>query len=253
MLKNLAVNMCRPGYIPVMAEKLWRRLVERGRRAEASASAEWCAAKVEPLEPFALKLGPDLWAETKAFERRLRDRASARLAEIELDLGGEGDYRLLYFLTRYLKPRTVVETGVGPGFSTQAILSALAQNRSGRLLSSDFPYFRFENPAQYVGFLVDEDLKTPWTLHLDGDRKNLCRICRSVETIDLFHYDSDKSYGGRALAMDLVHDRLADDAVVIMDDIENNLFFHDHVVKRGLPYNIFAFRDKYLGLIGLGP
>lgn len=251
MLMNLAVNMCRPGYFPVMAEKVWRRIAERGRRDEAVAAAEWCAARVEPLEPFAVRLDADLWAETGVFEQAFQAGAKARLATVDLDLGGEGDYRLLYFLTRYLKPGVVVETGVGAGFSTQAILTALAANHSGRLLSSDFPYFRFEDPAQYVGFLVEDEVKEPWTLHLEGDRKNLPRICRSVEAIDLFHYDSDKSYGGRALAMDLVRHSLTDNAVVIMDDIENNLFFRDHVESRGLPCNIFEFRGKYLGLIGL--
>lgn len=252
ILKNLAVNMVRPGYFPVMVEKVWRRIAERGRRGDARVAAEWCAAKVEPFESLALKLDAELWAETQAFGNRLQDRARARLADIDLDLGGGVDYRLLYFMTRYLKPRTVVETGVGAGFSTQAILTALAANRSGRLLSSDFPYFRFENPAQYAGILVEEELKKPWTLYLQGDRKNLPRICRSVDAIDLFHYDSDKSYGGRALAMDLVRHRLADNAVVIMDDIENNLFFRDHVESRGLPCNVFEFQGKYLGLIGLG-
>ena len=164
ILKNLAVNMVRPGYFPVMVEKVWRRLVERGRRADALMAAEWCAARVEPFDSLASELDAELWAETKAFERRLQDLARARLADIDLDLGGEGDYRLLYFMTRYLKPRIVVETGVGAGFSTQAILTALAANRSGRLLSSDFPYFRFENPAQYAGILVEEELKKPWTL-----------------------------------------------------------------------------------------
>ncbi len=248
-LKNLAVNMCRPGYFPVMAEKVWRRIAERGHRADA---AQWCAAAVEPLAAFASDLDADLWTETEAFEQAFQARAKARLATVDLDLGGEGDYRLLYFLTRYLKPGTVVETGVGAGFSTQAILTALAANRSGRLLSSDFPYIRYEDPAQYVGFLVEDEVKEPWTLHLEGDRKNLPRICRSAGTIDLFHYDSDKSYGGRALAMDLVRHSLADNAVVIMDDIENNLFFRDHVESRALPCHIFSFREKYLGVIGLG-
>ena len=145
----------------------------------------------------------------------------------------------------------MVETGVAAGFSSQCILSALGANGTGHLYSSDFPYFRLERPEQYVGYLVDADLKDRWTLHIDGDRKNLPRILSQVSEIDLLHYDSDKSRSGRTMAMDLLGPKLANESVLIMDDIHDNLFFRDFATRQNRPWRVFKSTNKYVGLIGI--
>ena len=45
---------------------------------------------------------------------------------------------LLFFLTRFLKPNIVLETGVANGYSSKAILYAIKKNKKGSLFSSDF-------------------------------------------------------------------------------------------------------------------
>ena len=77
------------------------------------------------------------------------------MENIQYNLGGGADYPLLYFLTRYLNPENVLETGVAAGFSSYAILSALQKNRKGTLYSSDFPYLRIKNPERYIGIVVE--------------------------------------------------------------------------------------------------
>jgi predicted O-methyltransferase YrrM len=241
----------RPTYFPVITEKIWLRLKEFLRRNEAVKSQQWCAEIAKPLEDFTKGLNSDLWNETLAFNDLFHQDAVAKMTALGMDLGGGGDYRLLYFITRLLEPECVVETGVAAGYSTRAILMALAANKKGRLYSSDFPYFRLTNPEQYVGYLVEDDLKEPWTLYLEGDRRNLPAICNAAPPINLFHYDSDKSRTGRQVALDMVHRHLADDPVIIMDDIQDNLFFRDLTAHLGVPYRVFAFENKYLGLLGL--
>ena len=250
-MKDLAINLFRPTYLPVIAEKVWLRFKELKRHHEAPESWYWCNQVAQPLEEFAEQLNPRLWAETEAFSDRFNKETDSKMAALGIDLGGGGDYRLLYFITRLLKPACVVETGVAAGYSTRAILIALSVNKKGRLFSSDFPYFRLENPEQYVGYLVEDKLKDPWMLYLEGDRRNLPVICDVAPPINLFHYDSDKSWSGRQAALKIIRKHLAKDAVIIMDDIQDNLFFRNLTDRLGLPYRVFSFENKFLGLLGL--
>jgi predicted O-methyltransferase YrrM len=250
-IKNLTANALRGGFLPVMMEKLWLRLTERNRRAEEAQSAEWCAEHAEALDAFASALDPSAWAEAIEFDTALGKHAEEKLAAIDVDLGGGGDCRLLHFLVRHLKPQTMVETGVAAGFSSQCILSAMAKNELGHLYSSDFPYFRLERPEQYVGYLVDDDLKSRWTLHIEGDRKNLPKIVAEAGKIDLLHYDSDKSRSGRSMAMKLLKPHLKSNAPIVMDDIQDNLFFRDFARGQSRTWRVFRSKNKFVGLIGL--
>ena len=234
-----------------MAEKAWLRVAEPHRRREAEQAAVWCAGNAQDIGTFANTLSPSLWAEAVAFDRALAARASPTLAEIGLDLGGGADCRLLYFLVRHLTPATVVETGVAAGYSSAAVLSALRANGGGRLFSSDFPYFRLERPERFVGVLVEPQLRDGWTLLLDGDRRNLPRIRAAVTQVDLLHYDSDKSRSGRAMAMRVLGNRLSERSIVVMDDIQDNLYFRDYATKQARRWRVFASGSKYVGLVGL--
>jgi len=154
-------------------------LADRGRRKFGAARTCGVTRSPEAIEPFAKSISPELWSEAAAFAENLRKKGATKLAVLPVKLGGGGRYDLLYFLTRFLRPRVVVETGVAAGYSTQAILKAIQVNGSGCLYSSDFPYFRLDQPEQYIGILVDDDLKANWELFIQGDAKNLeDRSCR---------------------------------------------------------------------------
>ena len=65
-------------------------------------------------------------------------------------LGGSSSVLLLYFFTRLLQPKYVVETGVAAGFSSYSILLGLSHNQMN-LFSSDLPYFRQSEPLRFIG------------------------------------------------------------------------------------------------------
>lgn len=250
-LVNLGVNSLKRRNFSIMADKVLVRFRERGQTGQRREALEWCRDRAESLEAYVRTLDPTLWAETAQVCRRLDAAAHAKLANIDVDLGGGGHYPLLYFLTRYLNPAIVMETGVAAGWSSQAVLLALRTNGAGgRLYSSDFPYFRYRGPERLIGVVVDEALKDAWTLQIDGDKHNLPRILEQVDRIGLFHYDSDKSYRGREYALRLVETKLAEKAIVIVDDIQDNFQFRDYVGGNGWPFKVFEFRGKYLGLTG---
>jgi predicted O-methyltransferase YrrM len=232
-------------------EKGWGRLSERVRGKPQAALTAGEPPLPEKIEPFARSISPELWSEAASFAENLRQQGAARLAALPVKLGGGGRYDLLYFLTRFLRPRVVVETGVAAGYSTQAILKALQANGSGRLYSSDFPYFRLRQPEQYIGILVDDELKANWELYTWGDAKNLKHIAPKIDRVDLIHYDSDKSYRGRKSALTLLEPLMSQQTVIVMDDIQDNSFFYDYVRDRARGWRVFDGGGKLVGLIGL--
>jgi predicted O-methyltransferase YrrM len=252
LVRNLARNAFRPDYLSVMASKLVSRVTDRPHAAREREAIAWAEARAHPADQLARAIDPELWEESKELAARLESAGRAQLAVLEEDpCQGGGHAALLYFLVRATKAEVAVETGVALGFSTAAILSAMAANGRGHLFSSDFPAFRHRDPERHVGCLVDDNLRDRWTLDLRGDRKALERIVQAVDSIDLFHYDSDKTYRARERATRRVEPLLAPDAVVIMDDVQDNLFFRDHVEARGVECEVVDYEGKYLGIVGL--
>jgi predicted O-methyltransferase YrrM len=246
-MRNVARNALRPHYLPVMG----RKLVERLRPSHRDEAIRWASAQAEPIGAFAEALDAELWAESGEWATAFRVEAAQKLDRLAVPLRGAGHFRLVHFLVRYLRPEVVLETGVGVGYTSQAILLAFAKNGSGTLFSSDFPYFRMDEPERYVGCLVDDELRGGWHLGLHGDRVNLAEFLPQIETLDFVHYDSDKSVGGRAFAMHAIAPKLSSDATVVMDDIDDNTYFRDWSQRAPGPSRVFARGGKYVGLTGI--
>ncbi len=231
-LSSLLRNLARPGYARVIAGKVRARFGEDD-AARQRALAWYRDIRVRPVDYFAA-IDPELAAETAEFGAKVRERAAVVSAEVGFDVDSAGRYELLYFLTRRQRPKVVVETGVAYGYSSYAFLAALARNGDGgRLWSSDFPFFRRADPERFVGIMVPDDLRSGWSLRTKGDGVNLPEMLAEFATIDLFHYDSDKSARGRSFGCGLVLPRLAESGVFLMDDIQDNAWFHDYVMANG--------------------
>lgn len=250
--KNTFRAALKPITAKVMMGKLIKRVTSRKGTLDKRANLQWLQDNATDLSHFLDKFPSDIKEETSHFLSHIKKHSSDILDNIPYDLGGGGGVPLLYALVRHLKPDIVVETGVAAGFSSSTILTAMKQNDKGHLFSSDFPYFRLPNPEQYVGVVVEDGLKDRWSLHLKGDEYNLPEIMKSLTgKIALFHYDSDKSYDGRAFAMDAVRPHLTPDAVLVIDDIQDNSYFHDYVAASpSVPWTVFLYEGKYIGLIG---
>ena len=224
-----------------------RRLRHPVESARAATARRWARRHFRPSAELARALEPALWAEAERFAARLEEQHRTEFEQLRRSilLGGGADHRLLYFLTRLTAPSVVVETGVAAGWSSAAVLAALEQNGHGHLWSSELVYDRpwlHDDYSPYVGMVVDERLKDRWTLHLDGDRENLPRILADCGPVDLFHFDSDKSVAGREFAFRAVESRLTDGAVVIVDDIVDNLHFRDLTRRSSRPFTVAGSR-----------
>jgi hypothetical protein len=241
-------NASKMSYLPEMTRKAFTRLHYGFNETEAATS--WARERALPLSDWASKRDPKVWAESQEICRQIRLEADLLLSPLHaqgIDLGGGGSIDLLYFLVRSKRPTVVLETGVAAGWSSLAILRALEKNGVGELRSSDFPYFRMSDPERFVGLLVPESLKHRWTLETRGDRRNLPELLKGVDSIDLIHYDSDKSRPGREWFARQIRPLLRPGSIVIWDDVVDNLAFRDRADRIEETYVL----DTPNGLVGL--
>ena len=241
---HITKSALNPRKLIVMLGKVYRRLFDKSALLTQNEYSEWLDSHGVRFEQWAGELSNDLYQESLKFSDKLYSRAKIELANNPHDMGGGGLVHVLYFLTRYYSPKTIVETGVASGYSSEAFLQAIKVNgNNAHLFSSDFPYFRFSNPESYIGQLVSDEFKDDWNLFVDGDDTNLKNIVNLISTIDFFHYDSDKSYTGREKAFNTVRQYLSSKAIVMFDDINNNPHFYDFIQKNSIK-NFVVIRHK---------
>lgn len=122
---------------------------------------------------------------------------------------------LLYCVTRAVHPTIAVETGVGPGVSTTFILAALGQ---GVLHSFDLGVKYGDEQETYpVGFVVPEELRSKWRLHL-GDSKKLLEpfyLSLGQQKIQLFLHDGEHTYSNVAKELMLAWQHMDRGAILV--------------------------------------
>jgi len=149
-------------------------------------------------------------------------------------------YTLLYALCRFLKPQTIVETGVGLGVSSYFILQALHDNGFGELYSIDYPGSVYSsdagikiNEGTYAsqdglpGFLVPDNLREHWTLILGKSEDKLHFLCERLGAIDLFFHDSEHTYQNMLEEYKTVWPYIRKNGILASHDIGWNDAFKD--------------------------
>ena len=247
---NILRNALKKGFFLVMVKKLLKR-TEKDTSIQAT---KWAESKVKlSTAEFCQHIDKKLYEEILREVAIIKRDAEAKLSSIKFDLGGGGNYFILYFLVRKFYPKIIVETGVAAGWSSLSILRALHKNRVGKLFSSDFPYFRIKNPEQFIGIVAQNEPNLEhWVLDIRGDDITLPEFAKKLAdfSIDLFHYDSDKSYSGRAKALEVMKNKFSENTIIIFDDIQANLHFRDFVTDRNVNFTVLKFEGKYVGIVG---
>jgi predicted O-methyltransferase YrrM len=240
-------------HLPEIVRKIQYRLSLKKERAES----------IE-VEPELKRLGiSDVEALSLLFPKAEIGRSfqDAHAVEIEKSqtrvhvatdrLGGAAALDFLYRCIKLQKAKSVIETGVAYGWSSFAILAAMSEIGGGSLVSIDFP--QFGTSGQSVGLAVPPELKKNWNLLTGPDRQLLQPAIKQLGQLDLCHYDSDKSVGGRKFAYPLLWSALKVGGIFIADDIADNRSFVEFAneVKRE-PLIIATHESKgtkYIGVI----
>ena len=166
-----------------------------------------------------------------------------------IKLGGSGELDLLYWIVKIKKIRNVLETGVASGWSSLAILLAQKDIKDSLLISIDMPYTWIKDSYKYVGLAVPLWLRKKWILIREMDKKGLPIAFNKKVSFGLVHYDSDKSYYGKKWALNLIYSKLKKNSIMIIDDVGDNLNFHEFVKKKKLNHLIVSYKNKFVGVI----
>ena len=164
-------------------------------------------------EPAAVEIREHIAAS----RARLNRPASAAVHDAD---AGLPDF--CYFMCRALRPRVVVETGVGSGVTTAFILQALAANGEGHLWSIDLPPIGAEELA---GSFVPQHLKSRWTLLRGRSSDLLPRLLRDLPAPDVFLHDSLHTTRNMTFEFNAAWQKMASGSVLLSDDIHMSKAF----------------------------
>jgi predicted O-methyltransferase YrrM len=150
-------------------------------------------------------------------------------------------HRFLFAITRSVRPKTVVETGVLYGHSSAAILAALEDVGTGRLISIDLPPEKHRTVMSdqrclqigisrngiSVGSAVPMSLRSNWTLQFGNSLDVLPKILGEERPISMFVHDSLHTYDHMTAEFHLGYDALEPGGLLISDDIDYNSAWSD--------------------------
>ncbi|MCX7426235.1 MAG: class I SAM-dependent methyltransferase [Planctomycetia bacterium] len=180
--------------------------------------------------------------------------ADANAKRCPVEMGGPGCLDLIYWTAEWLQAMRVIETGTAYGWSSLAVLLSLKNREGSRLISTDRPYLGRDNDP-YVGCVVPDDLRSHWQILRQADREALPKALAQLPLIDLCHYDSDKSVGGRRWAYPRLWKALRHGGCFLSDDISDNLAFRDFCRQVAVEPIIVRVPDpffrgeKYVGVL----
>ncbi len=216
-------------------------------------SLKFCKKNKIDLDDYLSNLDPNLLTESKNIYNKLIKQSKKKINSFNFKLGGSANCILIYFFSRYFQPKIIFETGVSYGFSSNVFLNAIEKNKTGILYSSDLPYLKIKNSQTAIGCLVDEKLKKNWKLSINGDMKNAMEFAKSNKIIDLFHYDSDKSFLGKFITFNILRNNFSNKCIIIFDDIQTDYFFSYLVKKNNYNFKVFYSKHDmcYQGIIFL--
>jgi predicted O-methyltransferase YrrM len=165
------------------------------------------------------------------------------------DLDGSKELaRVCYISVRLLKPLVVVETGVSRGVTSAFILKALDVNGKGTLYSIELPHLSrvLEND---IGSYVPNYLRHRWKLILGSGQKEIQKLRKKINIIDMFVHDSDHSYANQLLEYRLAWAWLSQGGLIISDDVQTSAFMD--FCNENSEDPVVLKQDKDTGFIGM--
>lgn len=156
--------------------------------------------------------------------------------------------RLTAGIVRMTAPKKVLETGVGQGVTTAALLAVLERNGHGHLFSVDLPPLHAGD--DFVGRMVPERLKGRWTLERGPCRQLLPPLLERESPLDIFLHDAEHSYASQLEEYTWAWPHLRAGALLLSDDVGNPAFLEFANAIGEPPYLVeVADSDQLIGLI----
>jgi predicted O-methyltransferase YrrM len=252
-IKTLFWFAKRPSHWPYAIELIKRNIFNKNQSLinnQNHDSLIWCEKKCVNIEQALNELGiMEKGLIINKIDGNIIEKGREKIKAAGVIMGGEADINLLFNIVSITKSQKIIETGVAFGWSSMAILLAQKNIPNSYLYSIDMPYPK-DNNESYVGLVIPEDLKSNWKLIREPDRNGLKKVLSRIEgNIDMFHYDSDKSYEGRKYSYNLIWPKLKKGGILISDDIEDNSYFMKFTKEKNVRFSVINSNNKYVGII----
>jgi predicted O-methyltransferase YrrM len=163
----------------------------------------------------------------------------ARPASAAMHDADAGLSELCYVICRALRPRVVVETGVGSGVTTSFILQALAANGEGHLWSIDLPPIGAE---QFAGSFVPQPLRSRWTLLRGRSRDLLPPLLNKLPAPNIFLHDSLHTTRNMTFEFRAAWQKINAGGVLLSDDIHMSEAFERFITAEQVGLSLVGKR-----------
>ncbi len=164
----------------------------------------------------------------------------------------QGD--LLYLLVRAARPKSVLETGVRPGYSTAWILQGLADNGSGSLTSLGPGPVAGRSSGVHdvsVGQFVPPSLRSRWTLALGNTTDRLRELLSSAGRVDLFLYDNGPELARARFELRSAWETLSPRGILLAHHVDANVAWAEFCEAQGLPPQLLDAGPPPMGALGM--
>jgi predicted O-methyltransferase YrrM len=172
---------------------------------------------------------------TKAFNRSIAPSTDEFPCSLEEALS-------LFLITRILRPKIAVETGVSAGRSSSYLLCALNENNLGKLYSID-PYCK-------AGSAIPEIIKDRWHFVNATSKEALVKLLSRTGEIDFFLHDSLHTYDNMLWEYETVWPHIRHNGILMSHDVNWNSSFKDfskHINDKLVYLNTGFVAAKKLG------
>lgn len=161
---------------------------------------------------------------------------------------------LLYLLVRAARPRTVIETGVRPGYSTAWILAGLADNGTGTLTSLGPGPVAGRSSGVHdvgVGQFVPPALRSRWTLALGNTPDRLRELLSTAGQVDLFFYDNGPELQRARFELRAAWETLSPAGVLLAHHVDANVAWKELCELQGVPPQLLDPGPPPMGALGV--
>jgi len=207
------------------------------------------------------RIGRLTGASSEELQRYRRQLRASELAETLLRRGAGLAFThelpqgaLLYLLVRAARPDRVVETGIGPGYTTAWILAALDAAGRGELVSlGPGPTAGRSNAVQHVsvGQFVPPSLRTRWTLALGNSEERLRAILADSPQIDLFLYDNGPNPARARFELRAAWDALSSRGILLAHHVDAGPAWGEFCQAQGQPPQLLDPGPPPMGALGV--
>ena len=250
-LLNILINFSRKKYFFQMLNKIFLMFFDKKPQFSEKENLKKINNLKISAQNFLKNIDENLYNEAITETDKIIENADKITEKYEnIKFGGNYALEVHYFLTRFYKPKIILETGVAAGYSSYTFLEAITKNNLGKLFSSDFPYFRLKNPEQYIGIVVPNKFKENWNLEILGDEKNFDKFSKKFDEIDLLFYDSDKRYLSKKNFFNKINNYILKNTIIIVDDLHNDSFFFEYIEEKKIK-NWYILESKRGHIVGL--